>query len=76
MNQIGIRVAFAFGEYMFDQILKQDKSHVVKLPIDFPYLTTGVLMKQKSDILIAEEVLVFPPVLWIFTIGCLLGIMS
>lgn len=63
MNQIGIRVAFSFGEYMFDQILKQDESHVVKLPIAFPYLTIGVLMKQKSDILIAEEVLVFPPVL-------------
>lgn len=45
----------------FYRILKQVESYVVKLPIVFPFSITGVLMKQKYDILIVEYVVDVSP---------------
>lgn len=45
LNQIGTIVAFDFGKCVFEQILKQAESFVVKMPIAFSSLITGILVK-------------------------------
>lgn len=55
-DQLGTRVAFDFGEFLINQILKQPGFYGVKLHIAFPFLITWVMMKQKPNILIFEDV--------------------
>lgn len=43
--QIGTIVAFDFGECVFEKILEQVESFVVKMPIAFSSLITGILVK-------------------------------
>lgn len=54
--QIGTRAVFDFGEYVSEQVLKQAKYFAIKLPIAFPSLISGILIKQKSDILTDDVV--------------------
>lgn len=58
--QIGIRVAFDFGEYVFEKILKQVKSFSIKFSISFPSLIASILVKQKLYILIVEDIIGVP----------------
>lgn len=52
---IGTRVALNFRDYAFDQVVKKAKSYEVELPIVFTSLISGILIKQKSDIVIVED---------------------
>lgn len=56
--QISIKVVFDLGEYVFEKILKQVDSFIVKLPIYFPSLIYGVIINQIPDILSGEDMLV------------------
>lgn len=56
LYQIGIGETFDYGEYVFEQILKQAESFVVKLPIDFPSFIYGILIKQNPVILSVEDI--------------------
>ncbi|XP_050897031.1 uncharacterized protein LOC127103834 [Lathyrus oleraceus] len=48
---IGKRRAFDFGKYIFEQVLKQAFSTVVKIPIYFPLLICGIILNQHPGIL-------------------------
>lgn len=54
-------VAFDFGECVFYQILKQEKSFTIKLPIAFQSLIFGILLKQKISILSFEVIIGVTP---------------
>ncbi|XP_050876846.1 uncharacterized protein LOC127080572 [Lathyrus oleraceus] len=49
---IGTKRAFDFGKYIFEQVLKQAFSTVVKMPICFPSLIYGIILKQYPGILL------------------------
>ncbi|KAI5397813.1 hypothetical protein KIW84_063581 [Lathyrus oleraceus] len=53
---IGIVTAFDFGECVFDKVLKQAGSYAIKLPISISALISKILVSQRPDILISEEV--------------------
>lgn len=54
--KIGTRVSFDFGTYVFEQVLKQNESYAIKLPISFPTLIFGILISQRLDIINSEDV--------------------
>lgn len=45
-----------FGEYVFDQTMNHVDPSVVKLPIYFPCLITGIILNQHPNIKHAEEI--------------------
>ncbi|XP_050896528.1 uncharacterized protein LOC127103303 [Lathyrus oleraceus] len=49
---IGIRRAFDFGKYIFEQVLKQAFSTAMKMPICFPSLICWIIMNQHPGILL------------------------
>ena len=54
--QIGTRSSFDFGEFVLDHLAKHAKSFAVKLPIGFPSIITGILLKQNKNILRSTDV--------------------
>lgn len=44
-----------FEEYVFNQTMKHVNSFVVNLPITFPFLIIGIILKQHRNIVHAEE---------------------
>lgn len=49
---IGTRRAFDFGKYIFEQVLKQAFSTIVKRPICFLFLICGIILNQHLGILL------------------------
>ncbi|XP_050890348.1 uncharacterized protein LOC127095744 [Lathyrus oleraceus] len=49
---VGTKRAFDFGKYIFEQVLKQAFSTVVKMPICFPSLICGIILNQHPSILL------------------------
>ncbi|XP_050902615.1 uncharacterized protein LOC127114756 [Lathyrus oleraceus] len=49
---VGTKRAFDFGNYIFEQVLKQAFSTAVKMPICFPSLICGIILNQHSGILL------------------------
>ncbi|XP_050897098.1 uncharacterized protein LOC127103905 [Lathyrus oleraceus] len=49
---IGTRRTFDFGKYIFEQVMKQAFSTVVKMPICFPSLMCGIIPNQHPRILL------------------------
>ena len=54
--QIGTRSSFDFGNFVLDHLAKHAKSFAVKLPIGFPSLITGIMLKQNKNILRSTNV--------------------
>jgi hypothetical protein len=52
---VGNKVNFDFGTYIFEQTVKHAKTLAVKLPIAFPYLLCGIIVSQRSDVLVKED---------------------
>ncbi|KAK2396314.1 hypothetical protein QL285_057971 [Trifolium repens] len=52
---VGNKVNFDFGTYIFKQTVKHAKTLVVKLPIAFPSLLCGIIVSQRSDVLVKED---------------------
>lgn len=40
---------------MFEKVVKQAKSYAIKLPVDFPFLISGILINKKHDIVSAKD---------------------
>lgn len=53
---MGNRAAFDFGAYVFYQVLKQDESYAVKLPIGFRGLISGITICGRHYIINSEDV--------------------
>lgn len=53
---IGTKSKLNFGEYVFDQTMKHVDSFVVKLPVTFPCLITGIILNQHPNIVHVEEI--------------------
>ncbi|XP_050875114.1 uncharacterized protein LOC127078725 [Lathyrus oleraceus] len=49
---VGTRIAFDFGKYIFEQVLKQAFSTAVKMPICFQSLICGIILSQHPGILL------------------------
>lgn len=54
--QIGTKSKLNFGEHVFDQTMKLADSYVVKLPIAFHCLITGIILKQHHNIMHADKI--------------------
>lgn len=67
LYQIGTMATFDFEDYVFEQVVKLVESYDIKLPIDFHYLISGILIKQKHDIVSDEDEIGFPPMLLSFS---------
>lgn len=53
--QFGTKSKLNFREYVFDQTMKHADSFVVKLPIDFPCLISGLILKKYHEVLHPKE---------------------
>ncbi|MCH98861.1 envelope-like protein, partial [Trifolium medium] len=53
---IGTRTKFDFGSYIFDQTIMHAHSLAVKMPIAFPTLLCGIILKQYPGILVNTNV--------------------
>ncbi|KAK2402065.1 hypothetical protein QL285_051615 [Trifolium repens] len=53
---IGTKKKINFGDHVFNQTMKHDETYAVKLPIAFPYLITGMILRQFPNILYPDEV--------------------
>ncbi|KAK2369117.1 hypothetical protein QL285_082270 [Trifolium repens] len=52
---IGTKKKINFGDHVFNQTMKHAKTYAVKLPIGFPCLITGMILRQYPNILYADE---------------------
>ncbi|KAK2382907.1 hypothetical protein QL285_070418 [Trifolium repens] len=52
---VGNKINFDFGTYIFEQTVKHAKTLAVKLPIAFPSLLCGIIVSQRFDILVKED---------------------
>ncbi|XP_050915896.1 uncharacterized protein LOC127130988 [Lathyrus oleraceus] len=52
---VGIKRAFDFGKYIFEQVLKQAFSTAVKVPICFPSFICGIILNQHPGILLPMD---------------------
>ncbi|XP_050891032.1 uncharacterized protein LOC127096515 [Lathyrus oleraceus] len=52
---VGTKVKFDYGRYMFDQIIKHATTNAVKLPIAFPSMICGIILNQHSGILCSND---------------------
>jgi hypothetical protein len=52
---VGNKINFDFGTYIFEQTVKHAKTLAVKLPIAFPSLLCGIIVSQRSDVLVKED---------------------
>lgn len=71
--KIGTMAALHFGTYVFEQVLKQNESYAIKLPIGFPALIFGILISQRLDIINREDVEGASDSQLNFSYPCLLG---
>ncbi|XP_058727153.1 uncharacterized protein LOC131598587 [Vicia villosa] len=52
---IGTKTVFDYGTYIFDQIMRHAGTSATKLPIAFPSLICGIILKQYPGILKAKD---------------------
>ncbi|KAK2356929.1 hypothetical protein QL285_094246 [Trifolium repens] len=52
---IGTNKKINFGDHVFNQTMKHADTYVVKLPIAFPCLITGMILRQYPNILYPDE---------------------
>ncbi|XP_058761736.1 uncharacterized protein LOC131635145 [Vicia villosa] len=52
---VGTKTKFDYGTYMFDQIMRHVGTSTTKLPIAFPSLICGIILKQYPGILKAKD---------------------
>jgi hypothetical protein len=53
---VGNKINFDFGTYIIEQTIKHVKTLAVKLPIAFPSLICGIIVSQRPDILVREDI--------------------
>ncbi|KAK2381627.1 hypothetical protein QL285_069218 [Trifolium repens] len=53
---IGTKRKLNFGDHVFNQTMKHAETYAVKLPIAFPCLITGMILRQYPNILYSNEV--------------------
>ncbi|WJX89652.1 hypothetical protein P8452_71631 [Trifolium repens] len=52
---VGNKVNFDFGTYIFQQTVKHAKTLAIKMPIAFPSLLCGIIVNQRPDVLVKED---------------------
>jgi hypothetical protein len=52
---IGTKKKLNFGDHVFNQTMKHAETYAVKLPIAFPCLITGMILRQYPNILYPDE---------------------
>jgi hypothetical protein len=52
---VGNKINFDFGTYIFQQTVKHAKTLAVKMPIAFPSLLCGIIVNQRPDVLVKED---------------------
>ncbi|KAK2369594.1 hypothetical protein QL285_082716 [Trifolium repens] len=52
---IGTKKKINFGDHVFNQTMKHAETYAVKLPIAFPCLITGMILRQYPNILYPDE---------------------
>ena len=52
---IGTKKKINFGDHVFNQIMKHADTYAVKLPIAFPCLITGMILRQYPNIMYPDE---------------------
>lgn len=55
LYHIDTMVAFDFGEWIFEQVVKHVESYVVKLSTGFSLLNYGILSGHKKDLITRED---------------------
>ena len=52
---VGNKVNFDFDTYIFQQTVKHAKTLTIKMPIAFPSLLCGIIVNQRPDVLVKED---------------------
>ncbi|KAI5404842.1 hypothetical protein KIW84_051853 [Lathyrus oleraceus] len=51
IHEIGTRINYDFGKFIFDQTIRHASTNAVKLPIAFPSIICGIILSQQPGIL-------------------------